>query len=113
MVILYYLSLKCMFCIISRCVLIYTPTVMRQNIEMFNWARIRSNKGEQHTKELAQQKVNLSAERAEEREQCYQKPAGVDTVEERRLPPEWSQGKESAKDLLPVPPTGWMKVEKG
>lgn len=26
--------------------------------------------------------------------------------------PEWSQGKETAKDFPPVPPTGWTQVEK-
>lgn len=34
-------------------------------------------------------------------------------MEEGAPMPEWSQGKEAAKDLLPVPPTGWNHVEKG
>lgn len=33
-------------------------------------------------------------------------------MEEGALMPEWSQGKETAKDFLPVPPTGWTQVEK-
>lgn len=41
------------------------------------------------------------------------KPSASYTMEEGPPWPEQSPGKEAAKDLLPVPPTGWPKVEMG